>query len=336
MAGSVSADSGSEGASFLDIPVGGRPTALGNAYSALSADAYAPVANPAGLGFLPSTQFAAMHLSYLESMDYEFASFVHPFRFGQSMGVSVQYLRPGDNIQRDATGTEIGDYSGSFLSGSLSYGQKVNQFAAFGITGKLVQSKIAGYSANGYGADVGGMFYPSHQLILALGVANIGSNLSYINEGDSLPLNIKGGLAYNPIQPLVLALQETYSRSGLASTQLGVEWSPIDMISIRGGYKSETQKELSGWTAGIGLMLAGQEFDYTWVPMKDFGNTQYFSLVLRGGGVASEESKDIPDVAPSKRNRTKNFPDRDDLDQDDQEFAPRDTNYPGLRRMDLR
>src|SRR5450631_2020075 len=48
----VWASAGTEGASFLDIPVGAGPAALGSAYTALATNAYAPVWNPAGLGML--------------------------------------------------------------------------------------------------------------------------------------------------------------------------------------------------------------------------------------------------------------------------------------------
>src|SRR5471030_2720987 len=70
---------GTEAASFLDIPVGAGPAALGSAYTALATNAYAPVWNPAGLGLLNGNEVAAQHLSYLESMHYEYLSFVHPF-----------------------------------------------------------------------------------------------------------------------------------------------------------------------------------------------------------------------------------------------------------------
>src|SRR5437899_13046732 len=72
------ASSGTEGAAFLDIPVGAGPTALGAAYTALAHDAYAPTYNPGGLGFLDSTQLAGQHLSYLDTLHYEYLSFVHP------------------------------------------------------------------------------------------------------------------------------------------------------------------------------------------------------------------------------------------------------------------
>src|SRR5438128_404090 len=56
--------SGTEGASFLEIPVGARPAALGDAYTALATDAYAPLYNPAGLGFSRQTELAGQHISY--------------------------------------------------------------------------------------------------------------------------------------------------------------------------------------------------------------------------------------------------------------------------------
>src|SRR5437868_15537216 len=87
-----SASSGTEGAAFLDIPVGAGPAALGSAYSALATDAYAPVWNAAGLALVSGTQVAAQHLSYLESIRYEYASIAHAFSNGRGLGGSIQTL----------------------------------------------------------------------------------------------------------------------------------------------------------------------------------------------------------------------------------------------------
>ncbi len=89
--GTSFASSGEEGAAFLDIPVGAGPAAMGGAYSALANDAYAPTYNPAGLGFLDSTQLSGQHLSYIDSIAYEYLSFVYPMKKGKSLGVSAQY-----------------------------------------------------------------------------------------------------------------------------------------------------------------------------------------------------------------------------------------------------
>src|SRR5437870_4473282 len=92
----VYAGSGTEGAAFLDIPVGAGPAAMGSAYTALASDAYAATYNPAGLGFLNSTQFSGQHLSYLDTLHYEYMSFAVPFHQGSALGGSIQYLGSGD------------------------------------------------------------------------------------------------------------------------------------------------------------------------------------------------------------------------------------------------
>src|SRR5439155_24733072 len=70
------ASSGTEGASFLDIPVGAGPAALGSAYTPLATNAYAPVWNPAGLGMLSGIEVAVQRLSNFKPIHYEFLSFV--------------------------------------------------------------------------------------------------------------------------------------------------------------------------------------------------------------------------------------------------------------------
>jgi len=110
----VQAGAGSETASFLDIPVGAGPAAMGAAYSALAADAYAPVYNPGGLGFVDSTQLSGQHLSYLDSIYYESLSFVHPAGQGGALGVSAQYLGSGNISGTDINGNSNGNFSTTY------------------------------------------------------------------------------------------------------------------------------------------------------------------------------------------------------------------------------
>src|SRR5260221_12150660 len=87
---------GAEGATFLEVPVGAGPASLAGAYTPLATDVYAPVWNPAGLGFLDSTQLGGMHQTYIDQTAFEFLSFVHPFTPGHAFGISAQYFRPSD------------------------------------------------------------------------------------------------------------------------------------------------------------------------------------------------------------------------------------------------
>ncbi len=283
------ASSGTEGASFLDIPVGAGPAALGSAYSALADDAYAPVYNPAGLGFLTSKQLAAQHLAYLESIHYEFGSFVMPVKEGHGLGGSIQYLGTGDIAGTDPTGASIGSFASHYAAYSLAYGQKIFPTVSLGVSGKIVEAKLADVSASAFAADLGALAQISKRLRLATTVNNIGSSLKFSSQKDSLPLAVHLAAAYSISAPWRFALEGIYNKTGLASARTGIEWSPLAAISIRAGYRTDTLKELSalaGLSAGLGVHLWGQELAYAWVPYGDLGDTQYISLLLKFGAEA--------------------------------------------------
>jgi len=281
------ASAGTEGASFLEIPVGAEAAALGGAYSALATNAYAPIYNPAGLAFSPSSQLAAQHLSYLESIHYEYLGFVLPLSTQQSaIGTSVQYLGSGDFTQTNDSGQQIGEFSSHFAAYTLSYGQKVNDELAFGISAKLINAKISDVNANAYAADAGMMMRASEKITLAGVMSNAGTQLNFLNDGGSLPLAGRLGGAYEFSPQWRGSVDGIYRAYGLFSAHVGLEARPISFLSLRAGYRTDTTKELgplAGLTAGMGLTLWGQDFSYAWLPMSDLGMTQYFSILLKFG-----------------------------------------------------
>jgi len=279
------AAAGTEGASFLDIPVGGAPAALGSAYTAQASDAYAPVWNPAGLGFVDVPQMAAMHSNYIESLHYEFASFALPFDGSKGLAASIQYLGSGDIDVRDNAGNLTGGtFNATFAAYSLAYGQKLNDKLAVGITGKAITENISDASAKAYAADAGVLYKPSERLSIGSVLANAGTPIKFVNQSDSLPLALRLGGTYKIIPELEASLEGVYRRDGLVSAQMGLEWKYADLLSLRGGYNTSRTNGLgasAGLSAGAGLFLYGQEIDYAWVPFGDLGSIQYISLVLR-------------------------------------------------------
>jgi hypothetical protein len=282
---------GTEGASFLDIPVGGAPAALGSAYTAQANDVYAPVWNPAGLGFLHSLEFTGMHLSYLGPIHYEHAGFVVPLgkddETGLSpagVGASAQYLGTGDLDARDEGGNPAGFFSTTFAAYTLAYGQRVVDNFSIGAGAKLITEKISDVSASAYAADFGLLYKPTKSLSLGAALANMGSKIKLVNEEDSLPVAGRVGATYQLDPQWDLSAEGVYRKTGLASGGVGIEWRYGEMFSFRGGYNTSHIKELgaaSGVTAGVGVFFWGQEFSYAWVPVGDLGQTHYFSLVFR-------------------------------------------------------
>lgn len=282
----ASAAVGSEGAAFLDIPAGARPAALGGAYTALAADGFAPIWNPAGLGALDAKRLAVTHLDHLES-NYEFAGYAHPLRANHGLGASIQYYRPGAVTGLDAAGNATGDVSGYYGAYSLAYGAGVSERLSFGVAGKVVRAAIDGISAHAYAADVGVLYRPRRSLSLATVVANLGNRLKFMEQADELPRTVRVAGAFHAGERWSFVLEGLYAATGLYGARTGAEWRPLELIALRLGYKSDTVEKLSplaGLSSGIGVLYQGHEFAYAWVPLGDLGFTQQFSLSLRFGG----------------------------------------------------
>ena len=282
----VWATSGTEGAAFLEIPVGARPAALGSAYSALATDAYAPTWNPAGLGFVDSCQVATQYLSYVESMNDEYASVVYPLRPGKTFGASLQYLGTGDIPETQVGGASSGNFSSHYAAYALAYGQAWTDRLSFGLAGKLINAQISDVSANAYVVDLGSLYQYRRNLSFAATLTNLGTALNFLSEGDSLPLAFHLAAAYIPSPPWTTTVEGVLPQAGSPSIRLGGEWRPLDTVSLRMGFRTDNLQDLSplaGFSMGVGIHLWGQNLDYAWVPLGSLGNTQYISLVFSFG-----------------------------------------------------
>jgi len=275
------AASGGESASFLDIPVGAGPAAMGSAYSALASNAYAPVWNPAGLGFLEAPEIAAQHLSYIESIHYEFLSGVLPLGENHGIGLSIQYLGTGDIPSTDASANSLGDYSSHFAAYGLSYGRTLTSRLSWGVAAKLIEAKISDVSAHAFAGDSGILYKASDRLTLAGHVANVGTEPQFLESKDPLPMNARLGAAYRWNRQVLFSTEGRWNRFGPASGHVGAQWDPIPQVGLRAGYKTDTTRELSaiaGLTTGAAVRLGPAELAYAWLPLGDLGDTHYFSL----------------------------------------------------------
>ena len=282
---SVSA-AGTDAASFLDIPVGAGPASLGGAYTALAENGYAPVWNPAGLGFVALTEVAAQHLSYLESIRYEFLSFVHPLGAASAFGISAQYLSSGDIPETDNFGASLGHFSSHYGAYSLALGHAFTERLSVGFSGRYIDAKISDINAHAFSGDVGTMYRVSSRLTLAAVAANMGSELHFLEASERLPLAFRVGAAFKPSNHWTLTTEGVGRRDGPAGGHFGVQWQALDLLALRAGYRTDTVKELSplaGFATGAGIRVWGSEFAYAWSPFGALGDTHYFSLRVQFG-----------------------------------------------------
>jgi len=287
------AASGSTGAAFLQIPVGAGPAAMGSAYSALATDAYAPVWNPAGLGYVHQPEVAAQHLSYLEAIHYEFLSLALPVKEGRSVGFSAQYLGSGGIAGFDVQGLPQPSYSTEYGAYSVAYGQTIGSRLSLGLTGKFLQAKISDVSALAFSEDFGGLYKVDDKTTLAAVLSNAPwplpwphNKLQFLNDDSPLPLAFRLGGSYQAERRLMLSGEIEIPKGEAPNGRFGVEWKPLPPLALRAGYRTTNANELgviAHFSVGMGLTLWGQEFSYAWVPYGDLGETQYFSFVFRWG-----------------------------------------------------
>lgn len=311
------ASSGTEGAAFLDIPVGAGPAALGGSYSSLARDAYAPTYNAAGLGALESIQLSAQHLSYLDSLHYEYFSFVYPLPKGDrcvegaeclrsALGASVQYLGTGNDESLNDAGNRIGEFSSYYASYNFSYGRALTNKLSLGLTAKMIQAKLDDVGAHAFATDLGVMYRYNSKLDLSSTLNNVGSKIKFIDQSDPLPLAFRVGAAYRPWGPWLFTSEVAYFQTGLAAFQIGSEWKPWDMLALRAGYRTDVSKELSslaGFSMGFGVELWGHELGYAWVPYGDLGDTHYVSLLMKFGQ-RENERRNLIQYQDIKRHRS--------------------------------
>lgn len=292
----------STGAQFLKIPVGVRAAAMGETFVAFADDVSTTHWNTAGLSRLTRYEIQFLHVSFFQSLNYEFLGVGLPIRPGSVVGLSAALdFVPSFNSTNDplALPGEASD-----LAIALGFGQRFGEHLAFGVGGKFLQSKLAGFKATGMGLDAGILAYTSDgSLTLGLSVQNLGqvSSFDQFAAREELPATYRAGLAYR------LGAGKPTNWALGADVEKGIDlpdpvfhagsefwWGVGDVgIAFRGGYEvSELDDDLGGnvgATFGTGVRLSSLQFDYALVPFGSLGNTHRFSMTYRFGGETRRE-----------------------------------------------
>ncbi|RMH95190.1 MAG: hypothetical protein D6681_13350 [Calditrichaeota bacterium] len=206
---------------FLMINPGARQGGMGEAGVALANDASAVYWNPAGLAFQKDEQqennkyaVTLMHVNWLPQFnlsdlyyDY-FAGRAHLEGIG-TVGISVQFMNYGDNVQTDTEGNVLGTFSSNEFAFTGSYALKVKDNLGLGVNLKFVYSRLSPVEvgterSKGIGTtfavDIGALYHPGFARRLSVGfnLSNLGPKVVYIDkeQADPIPLNLRLGFAY--------------------------------------------------------------------------------------------------------------------------------------------
>ncbi|MGA2296089.1 MAG: PorV/PorQ family protein [FCB group bacterium] len=295
---------GAAGVQFLKIGVGARGNGMAGAYGAITNDLSSIYWNPAGLADVKAMGAEFSYTSWFAGFTHAFAAVSLPLGENFTTALSVISFNSGNipitTVEHpEGTGSSysLNDIS---INATIS-GYLTDQFS-FGITGKLINSSLAGLNSPGFAFDIGTMYETGIQGIkLGFSIHNLGGNMTYSGQdlqttkklvdaltaspldvqylasAYSLPLIFRAGAATDIINTdehkLTAALDFTTLSDTPEQYAIGAEYTWNKILSLRGGYR--WGQDVLGIAGGVGFNYIGSgfkgQFDYSICPAKNIG-----------------------------------------------------------------
>lgn len=325
LASSASAENiGVTAVPVLQLPTSARAAGMGSAFTGLADDLSALHYNPAGLSIMPWREASFTYLKGFEDQSIQHIAIGGPIPFAgligegfTAMGGSILMASHGDveinRLNANGTlGTTDSREAGSDMIATFGYSERVAVFEipvkqdsirlehTMGVSGKYIRSTLAEtYTATTFAGDVGYLVRaPDQGVGFGAAVQNIGSKLTFIEEGDPLPLTYRAGFSWRPQLPDTLTLparQEItflgdavyLARERASRGLIGLEYSAMRAWSARLGYK--LNDSAAGFTVGFGGSWGPLSMDYAWAMTDALSDAHRFTFTYKFGRVSDRE-----------------------------------------------
>jgi hypothetical protein len=271
---------GATGMAFLKVGIGGRATAMGGAYSAISGDVTAGYWNPAGLTGIEGRDVVWMHSVWFQGIRAEYAGLAVG-NGRRTMGISVRLQTAGELERREGPTVEpLGTFGVYDVALTCSYAQRLKPWMDFGVNVHALYEKIHIEDASGWAMDLGLLFRaPVDGLQGAFVLRHLGKTNTMKAKSILLPTEIRAGISYRLRDGLLASGDVSFPNDSWTRVHLGLEYRIGELLSLRAG--TQTGSEERTYSAGLGITRGMWRMDYAFVPFDfDLGNTHRVSLGL--------------------------------------------------------
>lgn len=292
---------------FLKIGVGGRATAMGDAFVAVANDASALYWNPAGLVQFQENQVIFSHNSWVVDINHEFLGAVYHLDETNTFGVSFTAITMQDmKVTTEFAPFGTGEYFGfSDIGIALSYARKMTDQFSFGGTVRYVEETLDKLKMRGIMIDLGTYYWTGlGSTRFAVAVSNFGNQLAPDGEvilvgkrkksewqAFSPPTIFRIGFAFEPyeygVHKLTTSVQLNHPNDNSENVVLGAEYSfkqanTNSAFFLRGGYKLNVDEQNFSVGAGVyyPLSFATINVDYAYSNFTRLGSAHRFSLIF--------------------------------------------------------
>jgi len=289
-------------AQFLKIGVGGRASALGDAFVAIANDASALYWNPAGLVQFKDDQVIFSHNQWVVDINHDFLGGVYHLGNNYAFGLALTGLSMDDM----PVTTEFAPFgNGQFFTFgdvaiALTYSQKMTDKFSFGATVRYMEETLDKLKMRGVMIDLGTYYWTGlGSTRFAVTVSNFGAELA--PDGDVVlvgkrkksdwqsfapPTMFRIGFAFEPYESaehkVTTSIQLNHPNDNSENFAVGVEYTWNKILFLRGGYKFNVDEQDYSFGAGLNVPISIANFtlDYAFSNFNRLGTVHRFSIIL--------------------------------------------------------
>ena len=294
--------------SFLNIGVSARAVGMGESVVALNQDASSIYYNPASIAQLDQTEVAISQIQWPSEINYDYFAITRHIKGRYYLGLSGGILHMAPMMETtefhpDGTGNYF-TFQDRFFG--VTYGARMTDRFSFGITLKHVSEVLENYTMDAVLMDVGTFYWTGYKSLrfcasLSHFGKQAGPNGTYLKRildrgsGDEIeeftdfesfspPTMFRVGGAIDPIekenQHLTISLQLNHPVDNAEYIVTGAEYTFMNMLFLRCGYKSNKNEE--NLTLGAGLIVPIGSIkiraDYGYANFKHLSDPKRFSI----------------------------------------------------------
>ena len=281
---------GSAGLQFLKIGVGGRESAMGEAFTSLSDDVNAVFWNVAGIGFVTDPQVTFSHTNWLVESTHDAFALAIPlksFVIGLSaISFKIKEFEETTVLEPNGTGNMVG--AGDYLVG-LSLARRFTDKLTIGLQIKYVQEVLDNRSFENMLFDIGTIYHTGFRdLKLAFALQHFGPDMVLAEQQFRTPLLFRVGasdkIVASDFHRLVASIELVHPTDASEWINTGVEYTFMNILALRGGYQANDKEQRL--TSGFGIMVPEigkikTNVDYAYGSFGDiFGATHRLTISL--------------------------------------------------------
>lgn len=299
---------------FLNIDIGARAIGMGGAFTCVDNDISALFWNPAGAARVKGGAISLNHTSWIADMKQYAIAMGYGTKYRGTFGFNLIMMDNG-SIERtipDPTqprGFYIdGTYTVQQWAAGITYGRQITDKFSIGgqtkyvfqdlsdvkiaITADDTVGKVVENEAGAIAFDFGTLYYFGYKdLRIGMSIRNFSRPVEYSYESYNLPVIFRIGVAMDVLS-LIPGLADAHKLQLCAETvhpydhgervQIGGEYLFMDLLALRGGYRTNT--DVGALSAGFGLTPAAfgginLMLDYAFTSSGDaFGSIHRFSF----------------------------------------------------------